>query len=175
MAAFYFVSGYSHSDEIEEVTFALGGDLVDHVPDYMVTVKIRHTDGASGPTGINVWRPDETDRTLSQREVKRLPLDRVVRAALAAATGPREQRGSEKWHALIAEKIVAPTGKPERGKSTKFYEDIAKAYRAAAANGKNPVKEIARQNGAAANTVHQWIYRARLYGHLAKSPQSRTS
>jgi hypothetical protein len=74
-----------------------------------------------------------------------------------------------------ARKVLLPRGKPQPGKSTEFYREIAKAYRelAAEGTGKSPVKEIARRKGVPENTVHQWIHKARKLKFLEPSTRKR--
>ena len=72
-----------------------------------------------------------------------------------------------------AGKILAPRGRPQRGKSTEFYREIANAYRAFAFAGEAPVRAIARQKRIPENTVHQSIIRARKLGFLEPSPRSK--
>lgn len=66
-----------------------------------------------------------------------------------------------------------PRGRPQRGKATGFYREIADSYRAYVKAGEPPVKKIARQKRVSENTVHQWIYQARKYGFLEKSLRSK--
>ena len=65
---------------------------------------------------------------------------------------------------VAAEKVLIPRGRPHRGKSRKFYEEIGAAHREYTLKGLSPAKEIARRKGAPENTVHQWFHRCRLMG-----------
>jgi hypothetical protein len=144
------------------------------------------------------WERDEEERPhVSPRDVQRLPLARIVRAAIAAANSAERpviestgkpavsetarlfaDESAEPWKgdppwAEAARKILVPRGRPERGKSAKFYKDLADSHRAFALAGKSPVKEIARRKGVSENTVHQWVHRARRLGILDPSPRSK--
>jgi hypothetical protein len=107
-------------------------------------------------------------RSLSARDVRRLPLDRVVRAATAAAdSGPVESLPE-------LSKILLPRGRPSGDeRSVAFYKAIANAHRQLEQLEKSPAKEIARRKRVSENTVHQWIHKARLQGFLEPSPRSR--
>jgi hypothetical protein len=135
---------------------------------------------------------------VSARDIQRFPLAQIVSAALAAAATAerptlengtpvrsqvatvladadprwREQGGTDWDWAESARKILVPRGRPRRGKPD-FYKEIAASYRAFAAMGLSPVKEIARRKRVSENTVHQWVYRARALGFLEPSPRSR--
>jgi hypothetical protein len=163
--------------------------VIEKGADYVVSVQVKYDDDGAYATGVAVRRDPlvgyKGGRTeVSPREVKRLPLARIIGAALAYADVlgkplPRKPRAGEQMPELVAaEKILsprirAPRGRPQRGGSAKFYKQIAEAYRQAAAAGLNPIKEIARQNGAPENTVHQWIHRARRLNFLEPSPRSK--
>jgi hypothetical protein len=176
-------------------------------PPYAVTVEFQRD--ADGPfvTGIAVRRHvhagwDGKRTQVSPRDVQRLPLAMIVRAAVAAASSvpaepPTPRRGSqplpgsrgmaihyiddEESHAKFpraefvedARRILMPRGRPQRGKSVEFYRDLAETHRAAARAGKSPAKEIARRKGVSANTAHQWIHRTRQLGFLEPSPRSK--
>jgi hypothetical protein len=71
------------------------------------------------------------------------------------------QRRQEMPGVAEARKVLLPRGRPQRGKSTAFYEDIAAADREYQLKGLSPAKEIARRKGVSENTAHQWLYRAR--------------
>jgi hypothetical protein len=116
-------------------------------------------------------------RPVSPRDVRRLPLGSYVRAAQAIASArffPVEDYAED---VEKARRILLPRGRPQRGKGTKFYEEIARAYEQLAARGKNPAVEIAKRKSRelgeeiSTNTVHQWIFRARGFGFLDK-PQA---
>lgn len=106
----------------------------------------------------------------SARDVRRLPLDRIVRAATAVADhGPLDP-------ASEVPKVLLPRGRPTGGeRSIKFYKEVADAYRQIqfAQPDKSPAREIARRKRVPENTVHQWIYKARDKGFLERPPRSR--
>ncbi len=171
MPTIRYASGLTLNETLEQVSFAIDGDMIDTIPRYMVTVRVEHRADGSVPVGIEVKRPDETDEPLSSRDVRRLPLDRIVSAALAAASGPRERRGEDEWFSTIS-KALAPPGRPERNHSAEFYKGISVFYRATAAKGLSPAQELARQKKVTRGTADQWIYRTRELGFLDPSPRS---
>jgi hypothetical protein len=182
-------------------------DIVVHVfpreSKYDVAVEIqRPADGPSVVSGVAIRTTHMLSgagepRPISPREIQRLPLARIVRAAAAAAaTAPtwdelpsvstrypserlrirgrpdilyydhehavRERFPDVPWLAATKRKLAVPRGRPQRGKSAKFYLDILAKHDDLAAEGyASPVKAIARQKGVSENTVHQWLYRAR--------------
>ena len=174
---------------------------------YNVTVEIRRdADGAPFVIGIAVrrqfpwwedggWMAGDERPHVSPRDVQRLPLARIVRAALAAAStaqrptlssgepassqvaplfgsASQRERPEEEW-AKVARKILVPRGRPQRGKSIPFYQRIADAHRACALAGTSPAKEIARRMNVSENTVHQWVHQARRHKLLEPSTRSR--
>jgi hypothetical protein len=156
--------------------------VFDYAAPYVVTVGFARSDADDVPVPVEVtirltFPVSETGRgfaegteprSLSTRDVRRLPLDRIVRAATAAAdAGPVE---------ALAEisKSLVPPGRPAGGeRSVVFYKGIAEAYRQLTEQQKSPAKEIARRKRVSENTAHQWIYKARLHGFLEPSPRSR--
>jgi len=154
---------------------------------YVVSVEVSLDEGGSPfVTGVTVR---STVGRVSPREVQRLPLARFMLAATSAVAAT-----DEKWRNLItgevspffieelgegqgwtyaARDVLVPRGRPQRGKSTKFYRDIANSYRDFATAGESPVRAIARRKRAPENTVHQWIHRARELGFLEPSPRSK--
>jgi len=176
--------------------------------DYAIAVElVRPSDGPPFATGVAVRRvhmlsgPLEEPTDVSPRDVQRLPLAAIVRAALAAAaTAPEEPPAGGRGEAIRgrvgyivydpgderrekyqdvpwveeARKILVPRGRPKHGKSTAYYRDLAGSYRELAKAGySSPVKEIARRKQVSENTVHQWIHRARHLGFLEPSSRSK--
>jgi hypothetical protein len=156
--------------------------VFDYAAPYVITVGFVRQDADDVPVPVEVtirmtFPVSETGqgfvagtepRSLSTRDVRRLPLDRVVRAATAAADAGPVESASE------FPKILLPRGRPVGGeRSVVFYKKIAKAYRQLTEEQKSPAKEIARRKGVSENTAHQWIYKARLHGFLEPSPRSR--
>jgi hypothetical protein len=141
------------------------------------------------------WESAEQRPHVSPRDVQRLPLARIVRAATAAANSAERpvlgekpavsstaqlfpDESGEPWTgdppwAEAARKILVPRGGPQRGKSTQFYKEIARSYRDFALAGMSPVREIARRKRVSENTVHQWVHRARKLNFLDPSPRSQ--
>jgi len=173
---------------------------------YGVSVELRRDEeGVWFASGIACRRHRWADgwkgerRGVSPREVQRLPLAKIIRAALAAAPSavrpddlddpnstpfpqfqlvydpgddPRWSESGPGW-AVDARKVLLPRGRPQHGKSVDFYTQLAVAYRDFASAGLSPVKEIARRKKVSENTVHQWILRTRRLGFLEPSPRSR--
>jgi hypothetical protein len=155
--------------DLGTVTVELGDEL-----DYCVEVEIRNNLSDSGElepvaAGINVHRwPDEGGRyrAVAPREIQRLPLTRIRDAALIA------WRGGGDWPALD-DKLRVPQGRPEKGRSTPFYKEIADSYRQCKAQGVSPAKTIAKRKRVDENTVYTWIHRARELGLLEPPERSR--
>jgi hypothetical protein len=170
---------------------------------YTVTVELRFDrDGAPFVIGVAVrrqtpwweedgWEAGEERPHVSPRDVQRLPLAGIVRAALAAASAAERRTletgepvtsetarvltdQGEDWDwAEDARKVLTPHGRPQHGKSAKWYSELADSYRGFARAGKSPVKEIATRKRVSENTVHQWVHRAREIGVLEPSPRSK--
>jgi hypothetical protein len=183
-----FEKGMSYAVSVELRREAEGA------PFFVTGVAVRRHKWADG------WSGEPTH--VSARDVQRLPLARIVRAALAAASTIERPTGQgifagQEAHSIVsydyrdekqrerfppeegdwgetARKILVPRGRPERGKSAAFYKEVADAHRQlSAATGRSPVKEIARRKRVSENTVHQWVHRARQLGFLEPSPRSR--
>ncbi len=120
---------------------------------------------------------------VSPRDVQRLPLAKIVQAALAYANVLGEPslgvpKPDEKpVEVVAAERVLLPRGRPKGGPgSMKFYKEIADAFKEFALTpGVSPAKEIARRKRVDPNTAHQWIHRARKLGLLEASPRARKS
>ncbi len=150
---------------------------LDHLP---YTIDVEFVQGDAGPvaTGIAIRRNFAYDEKqgfadgleltpVSGRDVRRMPLDRVLAAALASVSGDPE------WGPRAA-KALTPRGRPKRGRSSKFYVQIADVYRQLAQRDVgSPVQEIARRMDVPPNRVHQWVHRAREMGLLEPSSRSR--
>ncbi len=153
------------------VTVELGGKL-----DYLVEVEIRGNPSADGElepvaAGLNVRRwPDEEGnyRGVAPREIQRLPLTRIRDAALVAW-----RSSDDEYPGDAVDRLLAPRGRPERGKATSFYREIAAAYRGFKSRGLSPAKEIAKRKRVEENTVYTWIHRARQLGYLEKPVTTR--
>lgn len=122
----------------------------------------------------------EPVRELTARELRRLPIDRFLASARAMAGvyfrrrrigGPTFGEPGEMLEEL--RRVRAPRGRPRRGRSSRFYAEIAEAYRAFRAQGLSPGAEIARRKGVDANLARQWIYRARKLGFLEPVEEER--
>lgn len=151
---------------------------------YTVDVELLRPSEADAPvvSGIRVYRnfllepktPGKRERrfaedlrplSLSTRDVRRMPLDRILRAALVAATEHHDGRTGELKRALLPR---AQGPKPEH--SRKFYEQIARAYQQRVKNGEgSPVAWIAERKNVPRNRVYQWLHRARKMGLLEPS------
>ena len=189
---------------------------------YVVSVEMcRDADGAY-VTGVAVRQSIAGGRRglrtdISARDVQRLPLAGIIRAALAtgntAEKPPTDERGraipevndlgqvsrplsgslggatsfdlgddlrwvarESNW-AREARAVLVPRGRPQHGHAREhtqvFYKGIADAHREFAKRGVAPVPAIAKRKRVPANTVHQWVHRARVLGFLEPSPRSR--
>ena len=144
---------------------------------YAVDVEfVRDSEGELVPVGVAVRRTFPTSRRkkrgeypvaqgiepepISAVDLRKIPFGRVIRAATTAA---REPFPTDKRHDEL-ESILVPRGRPQRGRSVKFYRQIAEAARAYKRLGISPAKEIARRKGVSENLVHQWLYVARRQG-----------
>lgn len=136
---------------------------------------------------------------LSPRDVKRLPLASCIRTTTAHARfalgglfnvwgwASEEARSEwrEQWDAERLEIAMAtsdawvprsslPRGRPAKGRSTRWYKDLAKVHEELEAAGtQSPAGEIARRKGVPVNTVYQWVYRARQLGFLPPAPTKK--
>ena len=97
---------------------------------------------------------------VSSRDVRRAPLFAYTRAALAATAAPLAMV-TRPTQTNIVRAMRLPRGNPERGRSTGFYLDILKVARELEKTGEKPAVQIAARKGVEANTVHQWLFRAR--------------
>lgn len=78
----------------------------------------------------------------------------------------RQNRGDERYQ------LERPAG---RRLDAAFYERVARAYREAAAAGLNPRQTLARDSGAAVDTVARWVAEARRRGHLPPGQPGRVT
>lgn len=140
---------------------------------YAIDVEfVRDSDGNLVPVGVSVRRAYPTSRHKQQGryqfaneaalepllavDVRQIPFGRVIRAALAAADAELEDDIS-----ADVDRILVPRGRPQRGKSVKFYRDLLKSAHEFRQQGLSPAKEIARRKGVSPNLVHQWLHVAR--------------
>jgi len=117
--------------------------------------------------------------------VRSLPLSRIETAAnassavaLGLAIGrnhdePKDLAAWFKHHRGRANAMQAAgrylLERPQRGKlDDAFYARVAEAYRGAVAMGLNPRQTLARDSGAAPDTVARWVGEARRRGFLPK-------
>jgi hypothetical protein len=148
---------------------------------YTVDVEFVQSDRGPVATGVTVrrnFRYDEDDgfaddlelEAVSGRDVRRMPLDRMIAAALAAVSEPTTTTG---WRDGVTTELESQRPS-KRGYSSKFYAEIADEYRRLAQKGlTSPVQEIARRRGDPPNRVHQWVHRARAMGLLEPSTRRR--
>jgi hypothetical protein len=173
------------------------GVSTDEPPDFTLTVQLRGSpylvaieiclsgdEATPFASGTSIRRSDRG--RVSARDVQRLPLSAMMRAA-TAAVGAAVREGAG-WSAEVppfkigdgdrwphkARKVLVPRGRPQRGKSTEFYREIARTHDEYSALGLSPAKEIASKKNVPEGTVHQWFHRARNLGFLARSPRSVT-
>jgi hypothetical protein len=134
---------------------------------YTVTVEVRPSPhGGHYASAVSVRCSGKIHVPISPREVRRLPLASVVDAALTIVDGGDPRRTMDK-------KLRAPSGRPQRGRSAKFYKEFAEEYRKFKADGFSPAQEIARRKGVDPNTVHQWAFQARKQGFLEPTTRRR--
>lgn len=146
-------------------------------PAYLTTIRLRWEQTGPMVVGIEVHAAGtpEEGNTVSPRDVKRLPLSTYVQAATLHGD-PRKQDSASlgKAYDKAIAALRAPRGRPERGKGSAFYKELAESYRAMVAAGiPHPAKEIARRKREDVNLVHQWIFRARDLGLLEPQPGGR--
>jgi hypothetical protein len=108
-------------------------------------------------------------KPLSTRDVRRLPLDRIVAAALTAAT--ERPGGKERYQQL--KKTLSGRSRPDIGKTPSEWRRIEQAYRKAVAEGKSPAVEIAAKWDVKRNVADQWIYRLRHDFEWIEKPATR--
>lgn len=119
---------------------------------------------------------DDIPDLTSMRDIQRLPLQHLADGARAVVLEYEEKLR----HGDAASEInparrrpFAPKGRPQRGRSTKFYREFADSYRRFMVKGVSPIKAIAAEMGEDENTVHQWAHRARKIGVLEPSTRSK--
>ena len=159
---------------------------------YVVGVDVaRDRDGRDIPIGLTIQRkpsfgdpgpspqydlegmslPEVTDaalelQRLSVRDVKRMPLDRILRAAtVAMREGAWGGPDSPVTRTVLPRKKVRLTRKD--------FEKLAKAYEALEARGERPVPVLAKRMGVPENRMHQWVHRMRYEMGLLPPPPRR--
>jgi transposase-like protein len=124
--------------------------------------------------------------------LRRIPLARIETAAnankllqvrLAAANsqppppdvpGYFRQHHSKRRRANGEERFTLERPKG-RHLDDSFYQQVARAYREAVAAGRNPRQTLARDTGAAPDTVARWVGEARRRGHLPPTTQGKVA
>jgi hypothetical protein len=123
-----------------------------------------------------------TDAALSLRELRRLPLQRVVDAARAYVAARDEDSegtypefpGPDAPGRTRVRDILLPRGRPGRTTyNDNFYRAIATAYIEFTKRGLSPAREIAKRKRVDRNTVDQWVHRSRQLGFLPPAPPRR--
>ena len=134
----------------------------------MFDVELHRTpDGRDVPTGITIRRrfglepagpelegtPDDplipAVERVSPRDIRRLPVASVLKAAVAYST----------WDLRAVNRVLLPRTKTRL--SYRDFEKLADAYRVFERRGEKPVPAIAERMGVPANRVHQWVRRMR--------------
>lgn len=117
--------------------------------------------------GRRRFEPDLVPAPISPRDVRRLPLDRIVRAATVTADrGPIDAHEENR-------RILVPRGRPKGERAITFYKEVADFYRDCVSVGISPARELAKRKNTSENTAYQWIHQARKRGFLEPSPRSR--
>jgi hypothetical protein len=153
---------------------------------YTVTVHLDLFEAGIAPRVSAITIEAKPPVSVSPRDVRRMPLSTLVEGAVALLTREiadptapnvvgHQQKGAYILDLVAGERTAArvPRGRPERGHSTDFYRDLARAYSELAAANVRPVPEIARRKRVDENTVHQWIHRARKLGFLPPSSRGK--
>ena len=135
------------------------------------------------------WRiADVWMRDPSRDVLRSLPLSRIENAAnanavvvLGLAIGRTAEVPADPWtmFAGAPEPVPYDRLRLERPKGKQldadFYKRVAIAYRGALADGENPRQTLARDSGAAPDTVARWIREARRRGYLSKTEPGKVS
>jgi hypothetical protein len=158
-------------------------------PDYIIEVEVSF-DAVDAPvaTGVSVRRALPTKATtrpwtdvawpkgtqplpVSTRDIRRLPLERIVNAALVMLIQLTKEPADDRMDAMA--ELLNPATRPTRRNKATFYEAVGQLARRWIADGKSPAKELARAKNVDTNTAHQWLHKARKLGFLEPSPRSR--
>jgi hypothetical protein len=150
---------------------------------YEIGVDVDRDGGSPVVVGLTIrrlWRPSDYPELphVSARDIQRLPLAQVIKGALVIAAdplpGPDERVGTahDEWPPR-ARKVLVPRGQPRKGHSSKWYRELADAWREFERQGLSPAKEIAKQKGVDVNTVHQWAHRMRYDLGLLEPPPGK--
>ena len=152
-----------------EMTFPVEGTP------YCVTVNIapQRVGDEFAPRVSSITIKADPPASVSPRDVRRMRLSTYIEAAVALIAYSPNARDRAKTAREILAQTRVPRGRPERGRSTDFYRDLARAYQELAAANVRPVPEIARRKRVDENTVHQWIHRARKLGFLPPSSRGK--
>jgi hypothetical protein len=137
---------------------------------YYVDVEAYDDEGEIVVTGIAVRSAVRTAGTaeldweeadvppVSPRDVRRMPLDTYVRAALAVINDPLTEEGAVKLH-----RALRPRGGPGRGYGSQFYAGILSYHNDLLQRrpDERPIRIIAEEYGVPEPRVRQWLFRAR--------------
>lgn len=146
------------------------------------------------PSNVTAIRVSCSDGAVLSRDVRRMPLDAYVKAARSSLTLARIELMTEAGHAppRMTKKqqrellgishaweraqqdlatVTVPRGRPQAGRSTKWYADLLASARQLEAQGKSANRELARRKHVSENTIRQWIHRARKLEEREKGTQ----
>lgn len=113
--------------------------------------------------------PKGSPRPLSGRDVRRMPLASLLRAATVAARGYT-------WIVEPAKVARALVPRRDEALTPEYYRKLLEAHRAIVARGSPaPVKELAERHGFGdnVNLIHQRLHRARELERLGRLPPPR--
>lgn len=143
--------------------------LTPHVVTGQAGTRVRLTPDGEVTEPVPRREPKGLPRALSGRDVRRMSLAAVLRAALAAAKGYA-------WLAAPQEPIRALVPPRDQPLTPDYYRRLLEAHRAIVARGSPaPVKELAKRHGFGdnVNLMHQRLHRARQLERLGKLPPAR--
>jgi hypothetical protein len=158
-------------------------------PDVVVEVEVSYDAiGTPIPIGVRVrralpmkpttrhgtdptWPEGTQPAPISTRELKRLPLERIVNAVIVMLVQVTKEPAPDRMDPVA--EMLNPAFRPTRRNKAVFYEGVGNYARYCAARGLSPAKELARAKNVKENTAHQWLYKARQLGFLERSRRSR--
>jgi hypothetical protein len=156
-----------------------------HDDDYVIDVELRLGEHDTPVvTGISVrravpmerrrdfkrepsWPDDAVPRSVSPRDVQRLPLSTVVRAALLWTQATKDDPESRERAGKMGrvDRILARSRGKKGPRGDEFYRTLGLAhYEFVRAGVQSPVKELATQMGEPPGNIHVWLHRARKRG-----------
>ncbi|WP_370326368.1 hypothetical protein [Euzebya sp.] len=119
---------------------------------------------------------------ISSEGLRRVPVSRVVKLAIEAATHTAEKIDGEMVHAFFATPDLLATYVAEGPRTARgvalgddHYREVAQVYLEAVKVGVPPRRQVAAWGSCSESTASKWIRGARDRGHLPATTQGRAS